>query len=236
MSQHVKNVSPSTKDPASESNECLKSVAVSEATNLSSSYDSQSTDSQIVDPGITEDKPSLFTLEDEKKFSSEIDKETIAAVKEVAARQLQSINEDQSVVPQGLRMKVARVSESLSVLKTYKTHLESSLPRDVTVAASSIDLLDLKTPSSVDIKSLRHTKIVAEDLLRQLEVCKGDGMDVSDISESVSIAVEFINEMGPELRQVMETLSTEQDLQQDVEQIQLIVDLPYETLEAMCSV
>ena len=61
-------------------------------------------------------------------------------------------------------------------------------------------------------------------------------MDVSDISESVSAAVEFINGMGPELRQVMETLSAEQDLQQDVEKIQLIADLPYETLEAMCSV
>jgi hypothetical protein len=54
MSQHVKNVSPSTKDPASESNESLKSVAVSvsEATNLSSSNDSQSTDSQMNDEAI----------------------------------------------------------------------------------------------------------------------------------------------------------------------------------------
>ena len=185
---------------------------------------------------MTEDKPLLFTLEDEKKFSSEIDKDTIAAVQDVAARQLLSLNEDQSFIPLGLRMKVAKVSESLSVFATYKTHLESSLSRDVTVAASSIGLLDLKSPSSVNIKSLRHTKIIAEDLLRQLEVCKGDDMDVSDISESVSTAVEFINGMGPELRQVMETLSAEQDLQQDVEQIQLIADLPYETLEAMCSV
>ena len=54
MSQHVKNVSPSSKDPASESNESLKSVAVSvsEATNLSSSNDSRSTDSQMNDEAI----------------------------------------------------------------------------------------------------------------------------------------------------------------------------------------
>ena len=49
-------MSPSSKDPASESNESVKSIAVSvsvtEATNLSSSNDSQSTDSQMNDESI----------------------------------------------------------------------------------------------------------------------------------------------------------------------------------------
>jgi hypothetical protein len=60
-------------------------------------------------------------------------------------------------------------------------------------------------------------------------------LNISNIYDSISKSIELVNEMGPEVQQVIESMSTEQDLLKDIEQIQLIADLPYEIMEDMCS-
>ena len=82
----------------------------------------------------------------------------------VAARQqVLSLDEKQPVIPQDLQLKVAEVKESLSVLDSFRLQLEPSLRYDMSAMSPSKSQVDI-VPSIVDLKSLLHSKIVAEEL------------------------------------------------------------------------